>query len=189
MRARGMNGGFTRQEVASRKEPLHRFHKWTSTFVQICRYCMVGGVNTGIDLLALNGLLWRFPTHNALVLMLYNSIAYSCGAVSSFCLNKYWTFRRTQKPTGTELRRFLISILLELVSSNILVLLVGKVLQPFIPNPTLWGNATKLVAIVSGVIISYSLMRFWTFASSSQEHHKKETKSRPLVYTRQPSST
>ncbi len=159
------------QEGESREElqlsPLPRMQRWTSTIVQLLRYCLVGGVNTGIDLLVLNMLLWRLPTHNAQVLVAYNSVAYSCGAVSSFCLNKYWTFRRTQRPTGRELRRFVISMVLELIYSNVLVWLAGKVLQPFIPNPTLWGNAAKLVAVVCGVMISYSLMRFWTFSSRS----------------------
>jgi len=154
--------------------PPRRVQGWTGTLLQLLRYGLVGGINTGIDLLVLNVFLWRFPTHNAQILVAYNSVAYSCGAVSSFCLNKYWTFRRTQKPTGREVRRFIISILLELVYSNVLVWLAGKVLQPFIPNPTLWGNAAKLIAVVSGALISYSLMRFWTFANEPQTHPKKQ---------------
>ncbi len=145
--------------------PPRRVQGWTSTILQLLRYGLVGGVNTAIDLLVLNVFLWRFPTHNTQVLVAYNSVAYCCGAVSSFCLNKYWTFRRTQKITRREVRRFIISILLELVYSNVLVWLAGKILQPFIPNSTLWGNAAKLVAVVSGALISYSLMRFWTFAN------------------------
>ena len=154
--------------------PPRRIQGWTSTFFQLLRYGLVGGVNTGIDLLILNVFLWRFPTHNAQVLVVYNSVAYSCGAVSSFCLNKYWTFRHTQKVTGREVRRFIISILLELVYSNVLIWLTGKLLQPFIPNPTLWGNAAKLIAVVSGALISYSLMRFWTFANEPQILAKKQ---------------
>ena len=161
--------------------PPRRGRGWTSTILQLLRYGVVGGVNTGIDLLVLNIFLWRFPTHNAQVLVAYNSVAYSCGAVSSFCLNKYWTFRRTQKVTGKELRRFIISILLELVYSNVLVWLAGKVLQPFIPNPTLWGNAAKLIAVVSGALISYSLMRFWTFANEPTAHLKKQVVVHPLA--------
>ncbi len=158
----------------ARLSPPRRVQGWTSTILQLLRYGLVGGVNTGIDLLVLNVFLWRFPTHNVQVLVAYNSVAYSCGAVSSFCLNKYWTFRRTQRITGREVRRFIISILLELVYSNVLIWLAGKLLQPFIPNPTLWGNAAKLVAVVSGALISYSLMRFWTFANEPQAHSKKQ---------------
>ncbi|HEV7236009.1 MAG TPA: GtrA family protein, partial [Ktedonobacteraceae bacterium] len=101
-------------EDSSRKpqeNTAHRLLPWSSTFQQFLRYCLVGGVNTGVDLLMLNILLWRFPTHNVQVLVVYNSVAYSCGALSSFFLNKYWTFRRTQRPTAREVVRFVISVL------------------------------------------------------------------------------
>jgi putative flippase GtrA len=152
---------------------VHRFHVWSSTFWQFFRYCLVGGANTLMDLLMLNVLLWRFPTNNVLVLMLYNSVAYSSGAVTSFFLNKYWTFGHRQKTTRREVVRFLITLFLEVLYSNGLIWLAGKALQPFITNVTLWGNASKLVAIVAGAIISYAFMRFWTFAGRSQDRPKQ----------------
>lgn len=156
------------------EDTAHRFPLRSSTFQQFLRYCLVGGVNTVVDVLMLNILLWRFPTHNVQVLVVYNSVAYSCGALSSFFLNKYWTFRRTQRPTAREVVRFVISVLLEVLYSNVLIWLAGKTLQPFITNITLWGNASKLVAVVIGALLSYCLMRFWTFASGSNERPKKQ---------------
>ena len=146
----------------------HRLRTWSGALWQVFRYCLVGGLNTLADLLILNILLWRFPTHNVQVLVAYNSIAYVGGATSSFFLNKYWTFRFTQRTTVREVRRFVLSILLELIYSNVLIVFVGWALQPFIANTTLWGNAVKLIAIVGGVVLSYSLMRFWTFAGLSK---------------------
>ena len=156
------------------EDTAHHFLPRSSTFQQFLRYCLVGGVNTGVDVLILNIFLWRFPTHNTQVLVAYNSVAYSCGALSSFFLNKYWTFRRTHRPTAREVVRFVISVLLEVLYSNVLIWLAGKALQPFIPNITLWGNASKLVAVVIGAVLSYSLMRFWTFASGSNDRLKKQ---------------
>ena len=153
---------------------IHRFHAWSSTFWQFLRYCLVGGANTLIDLLTLNILLWRFPTNSVQVLVLYNAIAYTSGALNSFFLNKYWTFRRKQKPTSREVVRFAISLFLEVLYSSALVWLAGKVLQPLIANVTLWGNASKLLAVVVGAIISYSFMRFWTFASGPQDQLAKK---------------
>lgn len=163
----GQLAGETSKIQATRTDYLRT---WTATFLQFVRYCLVGGINTAVDIAVLNILLWRFPTHSAQVLVAYNSVAYSSGAISSFFLNKYWTFRRTHKPTWQELRRFVVSIFLELIYSNILIWLAGRVLQPFIPNITLWGNASKLVAVACGAVLSYCLMRFWTFAGGSQEH-------------------
>jgi putative flippase GtrA len=151
----------------------HRLHGWKSTVRQFLRYCLVGGANTIIDLLMLNVLLWCFPTNNVQVLALYNSFAYTSGALSSFFLNKYWTFRRERRTTSREVVRFAISLLLEVIYSSVLVWLAGKALQPFITNVTLWGNASKLIAVVVGTVISYSFMRFWTFAGGPKDQPTK----------------
>ena len=127
-----------------------------------------------MDLLMLNVLLWRFPTNNVLVLVVYNSVAYSSGAVTSFFLNKYWTFRRKQRTTGREVVRFAIILALEILYSNGLVWLAGKALQPLITNGTLWGNASKLLAVAGGAVLSYTFMRFWTFAGRSQDRAKQQ---------------
>jgi hypothetical protein len=50
-------------------------------------------VNTTIDLLALNSLLWLWPAQGAARLLLFNTLAYACGALNSFVFNRYW-------PTG-----------------------------------------------------------------------------------------
>lgn len=152
----------------------HRFHAWSSTCWQFLRYCLVGGANTLIDLLVLNVLLWGFPTNNASLLVVYNSVAYSSGAVTSFFLNKYWTFRHKQRTTRREVVRFAIILALEILYSNGLVWLAGKTLQPLIVNPMLWGNASKLVAVAGGAVLSYAFMRFWTFARGSQDQLKEQ---------------
>jgi putative flippase GtrA len=153
---------------------VRRSQVWSRTFWQFLRYCLVGGANTLVDLLTLNVLLWCFPTNNVLVLVAYNSIAYTSGALSSFFLNKYWTFRRKQRTTRREVVRFVISLFLEVLYSNGLIWLAGKALQPVITNVTLWGNASKLLAVAGGTIISYAFMRFWTFANGPQNRPKKE---------------
>lgn len=151
----------------------HRLHAWSNTFWQFFRYCLVGGANTALDLLILNAFLWRFPTNNVQVLVVYNAVAYTGGAVSSFFLNKYWTFGRRQRPTSREVVRFAFSLFLEVLYSSALVWLAGRALQPLIANPTLWGNASKLVAVAIGTMLTYTFMRFWTFAGGSQDQPKQ----------------
>src|SRR5437764_5319342 len=124
------------------KDYVRRSHAWSNTFWQFLRYCLVGGANTGIDLLTFNALLWCFPTNNVLVLVGYNSVAYASGAASSFFLNKYWTFRHKQGMTSREVVCFLAILSIEVLYSNGLVWLAGKALQPLIANPTLWANTS-----------------------------------------------
>jgi putative flippase GtrA len=140
---------------------------WRGTFWQFLRFCLVGGANTFIDLLILNVLLWCFPTTNALVLVIYNSFAYGGGGITSFFLNKYWTFRQRQRTTRKVVLRFAILLACEILYSNVLVWLAGKMLQLLISNPILWGNASKLLAVAGSAILSYAGMRFWAFASRS----------------------
>src|SRR5438132_13181215 len=142
---------------------MHHSPPWSSTCWQFLRYCLVGGANTLMDLLMLNVLLWRFPTNNVLVLVVYNSVAYSSGAVTSVFLNKYWTFRRKQRTTRREVVRCVIILALEILYSNGLLWLAGKALQHLIANPLLWGNASQLVAVIIGVVLSYAFIRFWIF--------------------------
>src|SRR5436190_11291900 len=122
---------------------IHRSNSWSSLFWQWFRYCLVGGANTLIDMLILSILLWRFPTPRVEVLVIYNSLGYIAGTMSSFFLNKYWTFGRKQRPTSREVGRFLLSMLLEMLSSNGLLWLIGNALHPLLPNVMIWGNATK----------------------------------------------
>ena len=149
-------------------------HPWYTSLWQIARFSTVGVLNTLIDVITLNTLLWLFPTHNANILLFYNSIAYVVGALNSFGLNKYWTFRHQQRTTRRQVVRFVISLFLEVLYSNGLIWLAGKALQPVITNVTLWGNASKLLAVVGGTVISYAFMRFWTFTNGSQDRPKKQ---------------
>ena len=50
-------------------------HVWSSIFWQFLCYCLVGGVKTLADILIFNALLWHFPTNNASLLVVYNSVA------------------------------------------------------------------------------------------------------------------
>ena len=152
---------------------MHRIHACGSIFRQVFRFALVGGTNTLIDVVMLNVLLWQFPTNNVLVLVIYNSVAYSSGAVTSFFLNKYWTFGHKRRTTLREVRRFALIVALEILYSNGLVWLAGKALQPLIANPTLWGNASKLTAIAGSAILSYTSMRFWAFAGQPQKRSKQ----------------
>jgi len=130
---------------------------------QVLRFGLVGGLNTLVDLLILNGLLWLFPTSSSLTLLTYNALAYSLGAVNSFLLNKYWTFGQRQGTTRRELARFTLTTLCGIGWSTSIIWLASKVLHPLLVNPTVWANASKVLTIGGTVLISYLGMRLWVF--------------------------
>jgi putative flippase GtrA len=134
---------------------------------QALRFGLTGGLNTLVDLLILNALLGFFPTTSALMLLAYNSLAYSLGAINSFLLNKFWTFASRQKMTRGELARFTLITLCGIGWSSAILWLASSLLHPFLVNATVWANASKVVAITGTALISYLGMRLWVFVSKS----------------------
>ncbi len=133
---------------------------WTGQFV---RFGFVGVLNTLLDVLLLNSLLWLFPTTNTFSILLFNSLAYSIGAVNSFFLNKYWTFGSHQQTSWSEVRRFTLTTLLGILCNDILIWLASKLLLSFISNSSLATNTAKVFAIAGTVFVSYLGMRLWVF--------------------------
>ena len=130
---------------------------------QLLRFGLVGCLNTMIDLLVLNALLWLWPMQNTWALLLDNSLAYAFGALNSFILNKYWTFRCHNRPNLREVARFLATALAGLVCNDLLLWLLSGVLQQTPLSPTLGTNIAKVLAIGGTVLISYLGMRLWVF--------------------------
>jgi putative flippase GtrA len=144
---------------------------------QLLRFGLVGGLNTLVDLLILNGLLWLFPTTSTLTLLTYSSLAFSLGAVNSFLLNKYWTFGFRQKTTRGEVVRFFITTLFGIGWSTIILWLASNALHPFLVNTTVWANASKVIAIAGTALINYLGMSLWVFVN-------KMPKKQALISTR-----
>jgi putative flippase GtrA len=140
------------------------------TIWQLLHFGLVGCLNTTIDLLVLNGLLW--PGQAMTRLLLFNTIAYACGALNSFALNRYWTFRRAGRPKAREAARFLLMTLAAIVCNDLILWFLGKILHPAHLNVTLWANISKVAAIGGTILVSYLGMRLWVFVQSS--HQKRE---------------
>ncbi len=151
------------QDVVSHPE-----RAWSTSLWQIVRFALVGALNTTIDLITLNILLWRVPTHDANLLLFYNSIAYLLGAVNSFGLNKYWTFKHKPAITGGELLRFAIVNSIGILCNDGIIWSVASILRTLIANNLLWADASKGCAIVGTALVSYAGMRLWVFTKPQE---------------------
>lgn len=136
---------------------------------QMLRFALAGALNTLLDLLILNSLLWLFPTRSSTTLLAYNSLAYSVGAINSFLLNKYWTFGQKQRTTRAELARFTLITMFGIAWSSAILWLASRALHSFLFNATVWANVSKLAAIAGTALISYLGMRLWVFVSKKSE--------------------
>lgn len=143
--------------------------KASQTLWQFLRFGTVGCLNTAIDLLVLNCLLWLLPVRHAALLVLVNSIAYAVGALNSFILNRYWTFRRGGRTNLREVARFILTTLAAIVCNDVLMMLLNGVSHPGQISPALWTNISKIFAIGGTILVSYLSMRLWVFVQFSQE--------------------
>lgn len=156
----------THVRVASRRKTRNR------TIRQFVRFGLVGCVNTTIDLLVLNVLLWLWPEQDIARLLLFNTLAYACGVLNSFIFNRYWTFQRTGRPTAREGARFLLLTLAAIICNDLILWFMSKILHPVYLNPTLWTNISKVAAIGGTILASYLGMRLWVFVQSSHQNRE-----------------
>lgn len=145
-----------------------RTRKYLHLLRQLTCFGLVGGLNTLLDILAFNVLLFLFPTTNALRLVAFNALAYCVGAGNSFVCNKYWTFQHSRRTSRRELLRFATTTSLGMAFNSSILWLAGLALHSLQINTTLWANVAKILAISATMLISYLGMRLWVFASRVQ---------------------
>lgn len=120
-------------------------------FVAI-RFALVGSINTAVDLGVFTGLtiLAGLPADRA------NAISYSCGVVTSFVLNRGWTFRDARGGIAEQFTRFIVVSLASLLLSTMIVTALSSIM-PDVP--------AKLLSLPVMFLWSYSMTRRFVFWS------------------------
>jgi putative flippase GtrA len=136
--------------------------------VQFLRFCAVGGLNTCVDLLAFNVLIWLFPTTDSGLLVIFNSLAYLIGAINSFCWNKLWTFRQHSETSSDQIVRFALVTSLGIICNDAFLWLATTILTSLSLTSILWVNVAKVIAIAGSVTVSYVGMRFGVFIKKEE---------------------
>jgi putative flippase GtrA len=125
--------------------------KLTAEFI---RFCVVGVLNTAIDL-GLFALLTRLFGLDPLVA---NLLSFTTGAANSFLLNKYWTFGaggRGREMAAQATKFAVITVLVFLIHEGLLALLHKQLGWPDLP--------VKVLAIGIGVVVGFVGNKLWTF--------------------------
>ena len=136
--------------------------------MQFLRFCTVGGLNTCVDLLVFNLLIWMFPTQDSGLLVIFNSLAYLIGAVNSFCWNKIWTFRQRSEASNNQIVRFALVTSLGIICNDAFLWLASTIFTSLSLTSILWVNVAKIIAITGSVTVSYVGMRFGVFTKKEE---------------------
>jgi len=85
------------------------------------RFGLVGTLNTIVDILVLNLLLWIYPTNDTWQILAFNSLACIVAACNSFVWNKVWTFQYREPLTAQLVLRFAGVSLVSMLGNNIIL--------------------------------------------------------------------
>lgn len=118
----------------------------------LVRFAVIGLVTTTLDLVLFSLL----AAGAGVPAVAANVVSYSCGIVTSFVLNRSWTFGVARDAPGVRRHatRFLASNIAGLLLSSVLVGLLVLVLPDV---------AAKIVSVPLVFVWNYGLARFWVF--------------------------
>jgi len=136
---------------------------------QFIRFAMIGVINTGVDLLVLNFLMFVFDKSEGIHYSLFKAISFSVAVISSYFLNKYWAFEDSGKKQ--EMRKISQFIAVSIIGALINVgtaTLVVEFIKPQMINVLsltnqLWGNIGALCGTAIGLIWNFVSFT-WNFA-------------------------
>ncbi len=124
-------------------------------FWQLVRFGIVGGGNTGLDVLIYVGLTrgvnWLGEHY-----LVAAVISFLISGVNGFIWNKHWTFKDKLKFTHGQLIRFYIS-------AGVALSINQSLLWYFVSNELIHDVMAKVAAGVSAGGVNFLLQKFWTF--------------------------
>lgn len=134
------------------------------------RFGLVGGINTAVDLATINTLLLLFPPGDAhpYYFPLFATAGFAAATLTSYVLNKRWTFRARGVATRTALPQFyLVTTASFLINVGLSSLLVW--LHPF-PSlgPVLWANVAKVLATACSLLLNFAGYSRFVFGERSR---------------------
>ena len=136
------------------------------------RFGLVGTLNTIVDIVVLNILLWIYPTSDTWQILAFNSLACIVAACNSFFWNKIWTFQYREPITVQLVLRFAGVSLVSMLGNNIILWIFIQLLPSTLTGAG--AGATLLKIAVAATMMSLSFVGQLTlvFVRNKQETKK-----------------
>lgn len=128
-------------------------------FQQAVKFILVGILNTGIDLVVLNLLIFVSGISAGLGYSIFKGISFAVAVVNSYFLNKYWTFQKNvnvNREAGKEFISFFVASVIGFTINVGVASLVVNFIGPQL------GIGSKIWANVGAIIATLTAM-FWNF--------------------------
>lgn len=132
---------------------------------QFIRFAIIGLINTGVDFLVLNLLIWATGIKEGNGLIPLNIISFTVAVINSYILNKRWAFKdQTTGDTAKKFTNFLIISVIGALINTAIVRFGATNIEPlFGLSQILWVNVVKAVATGVSLVwnfVGYKLLVF-----------------------------
>lgn len=134
------------------------------TFKQVTKFVPVGFLNTAIDFVVLNFLMWATGIYAGFLMLLFKALAFLTANLNSYFCNKYWTFGKKESTSiFLEYGKFLSTSLGALVIHLVVIYGLTTFVEPILVGPELWANGANILAVGLGLIWNFIGYKFFVF--------------------------
>ena len=152
-------------------------HRYGPLLIKILRFSLVGILNTIVDIVVLNILLWISPTSDLWQILAYNSVACIVAACNSFLWNKYWTFKYRGPITHQLVLRFAAVSVVSMLGNNFILWVFIRLFPSTITGAGLGAILLKLAVGASMMALSFIGQVTLVFVSNKRESKKANSSS------------
>ena len=137
---------------------------------QFVRFGLIGGMNTGVDLVILNILIYSTGQNEGAAYSAFKAISFAAAATFSYFMNKKWAFRDSSKEKEVQKfsQFFAVSIIGAVINVSVATLVVTY-LKPVLGSDflflddNLWGSVGALFGTAFGLIWNFLGYKFIVF--------------------------
>lgn len=117
---------------------------------QIGKFVIVGGINTGIDFVVLNILMFMTGYSEGPYFAVLKGLSFIVAVTNSYIMNKFWTFKEKGKTDVS--RQFTQFFIVSLIGMGINVTVASLVVN-FIPRPSFIADIVVGSKTIQGVVL------------------------------------
>lgn len=133
-------------------------------FHQFTKFSLVGIMNTAIDFIILNLLIWITHIYRGDMVSIFNSISFSIGIINSYIWNKNWTFRNEDIHVKIQFIKFFSIAIVGLILNTTIVYYTITLIKPiFHLSMIYWINIVKIFATMIVVFWNFIICKYMIF--------------------------
>lgn len=139
--------------------------------LQILKFGVTGVINTGVDFLVLNLLIWATNISSGIYYAIFKGISFTVAVINSYFWNKYWTFKNKggENPAAQFGKFIFVSVIGFGVNVGVASIVVNVVGTKFGISEKLWANVGAIFATGIAMVWNFIGYKFWALKTKNQE--------------------